>query len=150
MIYNTNLLLLTITEMSKQNQTLGKIEYQKEFQQRLDSRQITPKYKNTQKITDRMCDTCSNMSKVQNNQLEITKEEVQLAIKTLPAHKCHDTAGLKNEVLRSGNDSFLNSITKILNSIKKISNHQNNGKYIFRLFKGKGSKKVLNNYRGMF
>ena len=79
-----------------------KIEDEKEFQQRLDSRKITPKYKNTQKITDRMFDTCSSMSKVQNNQLEITKDEVQLAIKTLTEHKCHDTAGLKNEVLRSG------------------------------------------------
>ena len=79
-----------------------KIEDEKEFQQRLDSRKITPKYKNTQKIIDRMFDTCSSMSKVQNNQLEITKDEVQLAIKTLPEHKCHDTAGLKNEVLRSG------------------------------------------------
>ena len=33
------------------------------------------------------------MSKVQNNQPEITKDEVQSAIKTLHAHKCYDSAG---------------------------------------------------------
>ena len=48
-----------------------KIEYEKEFQQRLESRQITPKYRNKQEITNKIFDTCSSMSKVQGNQPEI-------------------------------------------------------------------------------
>ena len=54
------------------------------------------------------------MSKVQNNQPEITKDEVQSAIKILLAYKCYDLAGLKNEVFKSEGDSFLSSITKML------------------------------------
>ena len=59
-----------------------KTEYEKEFQQRLVSRQITEKYRNIKEITDKIFDTCSSVSKVQNNQTEITKDEVQSAIKT--------------------------------------------------------------------
>ena len=59
------------------------------------------------------------MSKVQNSQPEITKDEVQSTIKILHAHKCYDPAGLKNEVFKSGGDSFLNLITKMLNCILK-------------------------------
>ena len=71
-----------------------KTEYEKEFQQRLESRQITPKYKTTQEITDKIFVTCSGISKLQNNQPEITKDEVQSAIKTLLAHICYDPGGL--------------------------------------------------------
>ena len=46
------------------------------------SRQITEKYRNIKEITDKIFDTCSSVSKVQNNQTEITKDEVQSAIKT--------------------------------------------------------------------
>ena len=77
---------------------LIKTEYKKEFQQRLESRQIIPKYRNIQEITDKIFDTCSSISKVQNIQPKITKDEVQSTIKTLLAHKCYDPAGLKNEV----------------------------------------------------
>ena len=49
------------------------------------------------------------MSKVQTNQPEIPKDQVQSAIKTLHAHKCYDPAGPKNEVFKSGGNSFLNS-----------------------------------------
>ena len=94
-------------------------EYKKEFQHRLESRQITQKYRNLQEITDKIFGTCSSMSKVENNQLEITKEEVQSAIKMLIVHKCYDPAGLKNEVFKSGGDWFLNSITKVLNCVLK-------------------------------
>ena len=59
------------------------------------------------------------MSKVQNNQPEYTKDEVQSAMKTLLAHKYYDPAGLKNEVFKSGDDSLLSSITKMLNCILK-------------------------------
>ena len=46
-----------------------------------------------------MFDTCSGISKVQHNQPEITKDEVQSAI--LLAHKCYDPAGLKYEVFKA-------------------------------------------------
>ena len=42
------------------------------------------------------------MSKVQNNQPDITKDEVQWAIKTLHTHKYYDSAGLKNECSNQG------------------------------------------------
>ena len=60
--------------------------------------------RNTQNIADKIFDTCSSMSKVQNNQPEITKDEVQWAIKTWHAHRYYDSAGLKNEVFKSGGD----------------------------------------------
>ena len=54
-----------------------KIEYENEFQQRLESRQIIPKYKKIQEIIDKTFDTCSSMSKLtKNNQPEIAKDEV--------------------------------------------------------------------------
>ena len=59
-----------------------KIEYEKEFQQKLESRQIAPTYRKMQEVTDKIFVTCCNMSKVQNNQPEITKDEVKSAIKT--------------------------------------------------------------------
>ena len=92
------------------------------------------------------------MSKVQNNQPDITKDEGQSAIKILHARKCYDSASLKNEVFKSGGDSFLNSITKMLNCIlkEKQSPEQWEVVNIQTLHKGKGSKKILNNYRGIF
>ena len=101
-----------------------KTEYEKEFQQRLESRQITPRCRNIKEITDKMFDTCSGISKVQSNQPEITKDEVQSAIKTLLAHECYDPASLKNDVFKSGMGGgegglFLNSVTKMLNWILK-------------------------------
>ena len=79
------------------------------------------------------------MSKVQNSQPEITKDEVQSTIKILHAHKCYDPAGLKNEVFKSGGDSFLNLITKMLNCILKenketIKQLTNILKYLKKLF----------------
>ena len=46
------------------------------------------------------------MSKVQNNQPEITKEDVQqkVQLKILHAHQCYDSTGLKNEVFESVGD----------------------------------------------
>ena len=82
---------------------------------RLQSKQITSKYRNMQEFTDKIFDTCSVISKVQNKQPEITKNEVQSAIKTLLAHKYYDLAGLKNEVFKSRSDSFLSSVTEMLN-----------------------------------
>ena len=59
-----------------------------------------------QEITDKIFDTCSSMSKVQNNQPEITKEDVQqkVQLKILHAHQCYDSTGLKNEVFESVGD----------------------------------------------
>ena len=122
---------------------LIKAEYKKEFQQRLESRKITPKYRNIQEITHKIFDTCSSISKVQNNQPEMTKDKVQSAIKTLLAHKCYDPAGL----IRG--DSFLSSVTKIF---KKKTNTRTIGKskYSNYLQRYKGSKKILNNYCEIF
>ena len=54
-----------------------KTEYENEFQQRLESRQIIRKYKKIQEIIDKTFDTCSSMSKfTKNNQPEITKDDV--------------------------------------------------------------------------
>ena len=55
-----------------------------------------------QNITDKIFDICSSMSKVQNNQPDITKDEVQWPIKTLHAHKYYDSAGLKTEFSSQG------------------------------------------------
>ena len=89
---------------------------------------------------------------MQNNQPEITKDEAQSAIKTLLAHKCYDPAGLKNEAFKSGVDSFLSSDTKMLNCILKEKQppEQCEKVNIQTMYKGKGSKKILNNYRGIF
>ena len=71
----------------------------------------------------------------------------------MPAHKCYyDPAGLKNEVFKSGGNSFLNSITKILNFILKekqppVEKEEVN---IETLYKGNSSKKLLSNYHGIF
>ena len=89
---------------------------------------------------------------MQNNQTEITEDEGHSAIKTLHAHKYYDSAGLKSEVFKSGGDSFLNSITKMHNCILKEKQppEQCEEVNIQTLYKGKGSKKILNNYRGIF
>ena len=89
---------------------------------------------------------------MQNNQPEITKDEVQSAIKTLHAHKCYDPAGLKNDIFKSGGDSLLNSITKMLTCVLKEKQppEQWEEVNIQTPYKGKGSKKILNNYRGIF
>ena len=83
---------------------------------------------------------------MQNNQPEITKDEAQSAIKTLLAHKCYDPAGLKR------GDSFLSSVTKMLNCILKVKQtpEQYEKVNIQTIYKGKGSKKILNNYCGIF
>ena len=89
MIYNTDLLLFVVIDSygSKQTESnIVKTEYQQKFQQRLQSRQITPKYRNIQEITGEIFYACSSMSKVQKNKTEITKHEVHSAIKNLLAH----------------------------------------------------------------
>ena len=89
---------------------------------------------------------------MQNNQPEFTKNEVQSAIKTLLRHKCYDPAGLKNEVFKLEGDSFLSSGTKMLNCIlnKKQPPEQWEKVNIKTMYNRKGSKKILNNYRGIF
>ena len=69
------------------------------------------------------------MSKVQNNHPEITKDEVQSATKTLHARKYYNSASLKNEVLKSCSDSFLNSMIKMLKERKTTTRTMGRSKY---------------------
>ena len=89
---------------------------------------------------------------MQSNQSEITEDEVQSARKTLLAYKCHDPAGLKDKVFKSGGDSLPNSITKMFNYTLKEKQppEQWEEVNIQTLYKSKGSKKILNSYRGIF
>ena len=58
----------------------------------------------------------------------------------------------KNEVFKSGGDSSLSSVTKMLNCFLKVKQPREQWEKvnIQTMYKGKGSKKILNNYRGIF
>ena len=83
---------------------------------------------------------------------DFTIEEVRKVIKTLKNKKSPGLDGITNEILKYAGEGLLQEMVMVLNNIKNNtrSPDQWNKVLITAIFKNKGSRRQLVNYRGIF
>ena len=82
---------------------------------------------------------------------ELTDEEIIDTIENLEEGKATGPDGISNEMIKRGGRSLQNSIIRMMKSVyesEKIPEEWNTA-YIKNIYKGKGSKKEMSNYRGI-
>ena len=125
-------------------------EYRKEFQFRLRNRTPHPEWEqytaNTNQILAYLLDSQYELTPV------FTIEELLLAISKLKKGKCPGPDELPAEIFINAGKGILEELLKVLNQIKKTKEipDQWNWVDITTIYKNKGSKKELVNYRGIF
>ena len=117
----------------------------------LENRQIKEGLENHKKEREELCMKRIEMAKM-NKTPDWTTKSVQTVIKQLKKNKSRDPYGYSNELIQEGGNDLLKAITNLLNNIKNQQKFPTclNFCNISSLFKNKGSKKDLNNHRGVF
>ena len=125
-------------------------EYRKEFQFRLRNRTPHPEWEqytaNTNQILAYLLDSQYEQTPL------FTMEELSLAISKLKKGKCPGPDELPAEIFINAGKGILEELLKVLNQIKETKEipDQWNWVDITTIYKNKGSKKELINYRGIF
>ena len=126
--------------------------YKEEFEQRLKPNKTDEDFDVYQEKTEMFIQLCLEIAKRSKIQKPITVEEVKRAIKTLKAGKAPGPDDLPTDILLNAGKSLIVALTDIFEMIwqeGQVPKQWNNVK-IKTLFKNKGSKKRLENYRGIF
>ena len=89
-------------------------------------------------------------SKDTNND-DLTEEEVEMVLRKLKDEKATGPDDISNEMLKYGGRSLQESIKRMMIAIYKTEDlpKQWNEAYIKNIYKGKGNKKEMKNYRGL-
>merc|ERR1712179_424232 len=92
---------------------------------------------------------CWKMTDDQND--ELNDEEILKIIEDSEDKKATGPEGISNEMLKKGGRSLINSILRMLKMVYKTEKIPDswNKAFIKNIYKGKGSKKEMNNYRGI-
>ena len=127
-------------------------EFRKKFQTRLTERKIHPAYKNIEQIVNEIFEKCHNESKVKNEEKDFTLKELKQVAKTFKNEKSRDPCGYVNELFKNAGNSLLLSLLLMLNEIKRLKTipEEWNTVIIQTMYKNIGSKRKLENYRGIF
>ena len=127
-------------------------EYRKEFQTRLTERKIHAACKIIEHLVNEIFERCHNKSKVKNEEKDFILEELKQVAKTFKNGQSRDPCGYINELFKNAGNSLLLSLLFMLNEIKRFKTipEQWNTVIILTMYKNKGSKKKLENYRGIF
>ena len=82
---------------------------------------------------------------------ELKDEEILKIIEDSEEKKATGPEGISNEMMKKGGRSLTNSILRMLKMVYKTEEIPDewNTAFIKNLYKGKGSKKEMNNYRGI-
>ena len=85
------------------------------------------------------------------NKQELENSEIQEIIKNLEDEKAEGANAINNEMIKEGGKSMKNSIIRMMKIIyeKEELPKEWNEAYIKNIYKGKGSKKEMSNYRGL-
>ena len=125
--------------------------YQKEFTTRLEHRKIDPSLKEYEEKTNSLARLYVQRASLQKGP-PITMEELDAVMKELKDGKCPGTDRVPPEFYKSVGDGMKMYILDIMNEIKeqvKIP-YQWTETLIATIYKNKGSRKHLKNYRGIF
>ena len=129
---------------------LIKNEFRKEFQHRLRNREPHDDWVNYVKNINELLQVLLHCQADETP--EFTMEELKKAIKKLKRKKSPGRDGLPSEVFVSAGDGLLNALLDVFNTIKRTKEipKQWDKVSITTIYKNKGSKKELVNYRGIF
>ena len=106
-------------------------------------------YENYTETLERFIEQCWEME--DGTSEELTDEEIMDTIKDLEDGKATGPDGISNEMIKRGGRSLQRSILRMMKSVyknEKIPVEWNTA-YIKNIYKGKGSKKEMSNYRGL-
>ena len=106
-------------------------------------------YENYTETLERFIEQCWEMEDETSE--ELTDEEIMDTIENLEDGKATGPDGISNEMIKRGGRSLQRSILRMMKSVyknEKIPEEWNTA-YIKNIYKGKGSKKEMSNYRGL-
>ena len=129
-----------------------KKEYEKEFKRRLDERKINVKYRNIENLTNKLFQLRLEICVSLNEETDFGLHELKQVLKSFQNGKSRDTCVFISELFKMGDHSLLTSILITISYIKKGKNIPEiwDNIIIQTIYKNKGSKKKLENYRGIF
>ena len=123
----------------------------KHFTKVLENRTIKEGLDNHQKEREKLCEL-----RIEQARKNITPDweikDVKFVIKNLKKKKSRDPYGYSNELIQGGGDDLEQAVLKLMNNIKREQKFPESLEAcnITCLFKNKGKKNDLNNYRGVF
>ena len=122
-----------------------------EFMDRLKHNKIDERYANYEIMTNLLCDLYVKAAKSILSP-DFTVDEAKKVICTLVNKKSPGLDQITNDILKNAGDGLITEMVGVINEIKNNSESpdQWNRVLIITLFKNKGTKKKLVNYRGIF
>ena len=125
--------------------------YRQEFSNRLKHNKIDERFANYEVMTNLLCDMYVSATKSILSP-NFTVEEAKKVIRELSNKKAPGLDKITNEILKNAGEGLVVEMVNVINSIKNDSDSpdQWNKVVIQALFKNKGSKRELVNYRGVF
>ena len=122
-----------------------------EFRFRLRNRPINPEYTEFRELKEYLCHLRLKISKTAQYSKWTTKQ-LQAAICKLKNNKCKDPHGHVNELYKHLGDDGIQSLLDMLNNIKEfiMIPSKLNLSNVSTIYKGKGSKQIVTNLRGIF
>lgn len=125
--------------------------YREEFMNRLKHNEIDDRYGNYEIMSNLLCDLYVAASRAVLSP-DFTIEEAWKVRQGLKNKKAPGLDQITNEILKNAGDGLLEEMVAVINDMKNNSESpkQWNQVLITTLFKNKGTKKKLVNYRGIF
>ena len=126
--------------------------YKSEFQFRLREREIDPRLEEYQKKLTELVANYIKHAQQLKNEPPFTMEELKVIIDSLLNKKASGSDWMRAEMIKAGGEGFLQSLLDLYNYMKERScvPHRWEHVLVCTLYKNKGSKKELVNYRGIF
>ena len=121
------------------------------FKKVLENRPMKPELEEYKKEREELCDKRMKLAS-KNKTPDWTSEDVKFVVKNLKKKKSRDPLGYSNELIQCGGEDMTRAIVHLVNKIKKqqVVPHCLKPCNITSLYKNKGSRKDLNQYRGIF
>ena len=106
-------------------------------------------YENYSEALDIFIEQCWKMKDKSNE--ELTEEEIMDIVENLEEGKATGPDGISNEMIKGGGKSLINSVMRMMKIVYKTEEipAEWSTAYIKNIYKGKGSKKEMSNYRGI-
>ena len=126
--------------------------YKEEFEYRLRTRSIENHLKEYEEKTNLLCNLYAEEGLSKHNKVEVNPAKIQKIAKSLSRNKAPGPDGLPAEIFIYAGPELIAAIASIFDGIIKSGTipTQWNKVHIKTLYKNKGSKKDLENYRGVF
>ena len=105
-------------------------------------------YKEYNKELDKLIDLCW---KYKDEKKQLKHEDIMDTMKNLEHKRATGPCKISNEMIQSGGKSWKNSILRMMKIVYETEEipEEWNKAFIKNIYKGKGSKKEMNNYRGI-